>query len=110
MQLFSAFPMEGISPHRENSRNNIVATTNSGNTKFSLLSYIKAIQEKKLREEQEKMGISKSKMAQMRDHEHKESIQITLEERKNDLNQVIKDYNLSKKIFDQEEVREKQSA
>jgi len=51
-----------------------------------------------------------SKIKVLRDKTHKKDIEITLEERQHDMNEMVKMYNQSKNIFDQEEIREKQSA
>ena len=45
----------------------------------------------------------------MRDKTHKYQIKDTLGERKDDMNQMMKEYNISKNIYDLEEIRQKQS-
>jgi hypothetical protein len=75
------------------------------------MTYMQTIQEAQKKADLEKnKGYSKKYVATLREKVHKEQIKDTLVEKKDDMNLMIKEYNMSKNIFDQEEMREKQSS
>lgn len=63
----------------------------------------------KQQDEDAKKGISKKKVAHLRENVHREQIKNILDDRENDLNEVQKAYNKTRNIIDWEEVRESQS-
>eukprot|EP00347_Sterkiella_histriomuscorum_P006163 403353827 len=55
-------------------------------------------------------GLSKTQLKHLQSKVHKDSIKDTLQSRQEDLNQMVKNYNITRGIFDQEDMREMQSA
>ena len=73
--------------------------------RFSFLHHIK----KEVVQNEDDKGLTLHQFGILRDKTHKEEIKKTLEEKQYDMKAMIKNYNLSKNIYDLEEIREKMS-
>lgn len=79
----------------------------------SFMQYLQSIQEEQKKtgdnSDGQEEGMSKENIHNMRDKVHKYQIKDTYDEKREDMNQMIKEYNMRKNIFDQEEIKDKQS-